>query len=74
MIAVDVAALVQTAIDDLARCRLAGIAAPNVNSEVATHVVALAALLKDRLGAEAAMRAALTLWNVLEAGSGNSVH
>jgi len=74
MIAVDVSQLIKAALVDRHACRLAGIPKVDANSEVAAHVVGLANRLKDRHGAEAAMRAALTLWDVLEAGSGNSVH
>jgi hypothetical protein len=74
MIAVDISALVQTAIDDRARCRLAGIAAPDANTEATTHLLALAARLRDRHGAAVAMRAAFVFWDSLEPEAGDTTH
>ena len=74
MIAIDVGAMVQTALDDRQRCRLAGVAEIHANMEASAHVLGLANRLRDRLGPVVALRAALALWDVLEAGSGNSVH
>jgi hypothetical protein len=73
VIAVDVGAMINTMLADRARCRLAGIAAPDVNSELTTHLLALAARLRDRHGAAAAMRAAFQFWDELEVGAGEVV-
>jgi hypothetical protein len=72
MIAIDIAALVQTALDDRQRCRVAGIA-PSSNTEMAAHVVGLANRLRDRLGPGAAMRIAFTFWDSLTP-QGGQVH
>jgi len=73
MIAIDIAALVQTALDDRQRCRVAGIAPASSNTEMAAHVVGLANRLTDRLGPGAAMRIVFTFWDSLTP-QGGQVH
>jgi len=74
MTAVDISELIAASLEDRARCRLAGIAAPDANTEVTTHLLALAERLKDRHGAVAAMRAAFVFWDSLEAEATDTTH
>jgi hypothetical protein len=74
VIAVDISDLIAASLEDRARCRLAGIAEIHANTEVTTHLLALAERLKDRYGAAAAMRAAFVFWDSLEAEPGDTTH
>jgi hypothetical protein len=74
VIAVDISDLIAANLEDRSRCRLAGIAEIHPNSEVTTHLLALAARLWDRHGGVAAMRAAFVFWDSLEAEPGDTTH
>jgi hypothetical protein len=74
MIAIDVSELIEAGLADRHACRLAGISEIHPNTEVAAHVIALVARLKGRIGAAAAVRAAVTFWDSLVAEEGDTTH
>jgi hypothetical protein len=65
MIAVNISEMIEACLEDRARCRVAGVAEIDPNTEAASHVIALAGRLRGRLGPAAAMRAAFLFWDTL---------